>query len=68
MWGGGLQGIPETLRSLEVGDVRWQPVPVTDGLRIKREIYALLWPVAGLDAWILWNVGRLAVQSLGLCQ
>ena len=32
------KGIPEFLRALDVGDVRWQPVPVTDGLRIKGEL------------------------------
>ena len=32
------KGIPESLRALEVGDVRWQPVPVADGPRIKGEL------------------------------
>ena len=30
------KGYPESLKSLEVGDMSWQPVPVADGLRIKR--------------------------------
>ena len=25
------KGIPKSLMDLEVGDMRWQPVPVTDG-------------------------------------
>ena len=28
------RGIPESLRALEIGDVHWQSVLVTDGLRI----------------------------------
>ena len=30
------KGYPESLKSLEVGDMSWQPVPVADGPRIKR--------------------------------
>ena len=29
------KGFPESLEGLEVGDVCWQPLPVTDGPRIK---------------------------------
>ena len=29
------KGYPKSLKSLEVGDMSWQPVPVADGLRIK---------------------------------
>ena len=36
------KGIPESLRALEVGDVRWQPVPVTDGPRIKEELVCVV--------------------------
>ena len=36
------KGIPESLRALEVGDVRWQPVPVTDGPRIKGELVCVV--------------------------
>ena len=30
------KGYPESLKSQEVGDMSWQPVPVADGPRIKR--------------------------------
>ena len=36
------KGIPESLRALEVGDVRWQPVPVAGGPRIKRELVCVV--------------------------
>ena len=36
------KGIPESLRALDVGDVRWQPVPVTDGPRIKGELVSVV--------------------------
>ena len=50
MW----EGIPESLRGLEVGDVRWQPVPVTDRPKIKKRTYMRhLWPVAGVNAGAL---------------
>ena len=40
-----------SLRGLEVGDVRWQPVPVTDGPRIKkRTCMRHLLPAAGVNA------------------
>ena len=29
------KGFPESLEGLEVGYVRWQPVPIADGPRIK---------------------------------
>ena len=32
------KGIPESLGALEVGDVHWPRVPVTDGPRIKGEL------------------------------
>ena len=32
------KGIPESLRALEVGDIHWPLVPVTDGRRIKGEL------------------------------
>ena len=31
-----------SLRALEVGDVRWQPVPVTNGPRINGEIVCVV--------------------------
>ena len=34
------KGISESLRGLEVCGVLWQPVPVTYGPRIKRDVYA----------------------------
>ena len=43
------KGIPESLRALKVSDVRWQPVPVADGPRIKGEL------VAGLDPLVSWS-------------
>ena len=55
------KGIPESLRALEVGDVRWQPVPVTDGPRIKGERTCMcrLWPVPSLrirlDPLVRWS-------------
>ena len=36
------KGIPESLRALEVSDVCWQPVPVTDGQRIKGELVCVV--------------------------
>ena len=36
------KGIPESLRAQEVGDVRWQPVPVADGPRIKGELVCVV--------------------------
>ena len=36
------KGTPESLRALEVGDVRWQPVPVADGLGIKGELVCVV--------------------------
>ena len=36
------KGIPESLRALEVGDVRWQPVPVADGPKIKGELVCVV--------------------------
>ena len=30
------KGYPESLKSLEVGEMNWQPLPVADGPRIKR--------------------------------
>ena len=35
-------GIPESMLAVEVGDVRWQPVPVTDGPRIKGELVCVV--------------------------
>ena len=51
-------------RSLKVGDVRWQPVPVADCPRIKWETCMhRLWPVAGVNAGILWYIGHLVEQN-----
>ena len=36
------KGIPESLRALEVSDVRWQWVPVADGPRIKGELVCVI--------------------------
>ena len=36
------KGIPESLRAQEVGDVRWQPDPVTDGPKIKGELVCIV--------------------------
>ena len=35
-------GIPESLRALEVGNVCWQPFPVADGPRIKGELVCVI--------------------------
>ena len=36
------KGFPESLKGLEVGDVRRQTVPVADGPRIKRELVCVV--------------------------
>ena len=36
------RGIPNSRKALEVGDVRWQPVPVTDGSTIKGELVCVV--------------------------
>ena len=47
-----------SLRALEVGEMRWQPVPVTDGHAGQKNLYALF--VAGswrkhLDPLVRWS-------------
>ena len=34
--------ISESPRALDVGDVRWQPIPVTDRPRIKGELVCII--------------------------
>ena len=48
------KGIPESLRALEVSDVRWQQVPVDDGRRIKVSFVASSWRKR-LDPLVRWS-------------
>ena len=57
-----------SLRALEVGDMRWQPVPVTDGHGGQKNLYASF--VAGswrkhLDPLVRWSF---MVGSESLCR